>query len=164
LKKATSGLLFFLFVALAAFAQTPAEKGVPLLQSYTPSDYHNKGKVWDICSAPNGIVYMAADKGLLEYDGKTWSAFKGSKGFTRSLLVANDSLIYTGSDLDFGVWKKNKYQQFDYTSLYPFQEVVQDINEEFWQIHQLNNDIIFVSSQNLYVHKKTATCQDSGAF
>ena len=154
MKKATSGLLFFLFVALAAFAQTPAEKGVPLLQSYTPSDYHNKGKVWDICSAPNGIVYMAADKGLLEYDGKTWSAFKGSKGFTRSLLVANDSLIYTGSDLDFGVWKKNKYQQFDYTSLYPFQEVVQDINEEFWQIHQLNNDIIFVSSQNLYVHKK----------
>lgn len=146
-------MLFFLFLALAAFAQTPAEKGVPLLQSYTPTDYHNKGKVWDICSAPNGIVYMAADQGLLEYDGKTWNAFKGSKGFTRSLWVAGDSLIYTGSDLDFGVWKKNKYQQFDYTSLYPFQEVVQDINEEFWQIHQLNNDIIFVSSQNLYVHK-----------
>lgn len=153
MKKATSCLLLFLCGILAAFAQVLPEKGVPLLQSYSPAQYQNKGKIWDICSAPNGIVYMAADKGLLEYDGKTWNAFKGSNGFTRSLMVANDSLIYTGSDLDFGVWKKNKYQQFDYTSLYPFQKVVQDINEEFWQIHQLNEDIIFVSSLNLYIHK-----------
>lgn len=90
--------------SLATFAQPVPEKGVPLLQSFTPSQYLHKGKIWDIGSAPNGIVYMAADKGLLEFDGKTWNSFTGSDGFTRSLLVDNDSTIYTGSDLDFGVW------------------------------------------------------------
>ncbi|MBK9335845.1 MAG: hypothetical protein IPM98_04400 [Lewinellaceae bacterium] len=124
-----------------------------MLQNFTPAQYYDKGKIWDIRAAPNGIIYMAADKGLLEYDGRTWNSFKGSKGFTRSLLVLNDSLIYTGSDLDFGVWRKNNYQKFEYTSLYPFQEVVQEVNEEFWKIHRQRDDIVFVSSQNIYVHK-----------
>lgn len=115
--------------------------------------YQKKGKVWDIETAPNGIAYMAADKGLLEYDGKTWNSFKGSIGFTRSLLVYNDSLIYTGSDLDFGVWKRNKYLGFDYSSLYPFRETLLDVSEEFWHVHQLQEDIVFVSSQNIYLYK-----------
>lgn len=99
------------------------------------------------------MVYMAADKGLLEYDGKTWNSFEGSDGFTRSVQVVNDSLIFTGSDLDFGIWRKNKFQGFEYSSLYPFQEVVQEITEEFWDVYQLNNNIIFVSSLNIYLYK-----------
>ncbi len=126
---------------------------MPLLTNYTPLEYHQQGKVWDIASAPNGIVYMAADKGLLEFDGKSWRAFKGSTGFSRSLLVMNDSMIYTGSDLDFGLWKRNKYQDFEYTSLYPFKEDPQQINEEFWDIHYVNESIVFVSSRYIYVYK-----------
>lgn len=104
-------------------------------------------------SAPNGIVYFAADGGLIEYDGKTWNSFKGSNGFTRSINVVNDSLIYTGSDLDFGVWKRNDYRVFEYISLYPFREDAFDINEEFWQIHQLEDAILFVSSRNIYIYR-----------
>jgi AraC family transcriptional regulator, chitin signaling transcriptional activator len=152
------------------YAQIIPEKGVPFLENFTPVQYQNKGKIWDIKTAPNGMVYMAADKGLLEYDGKTWSNFKGSDGFTRSLLVVNDSLIFTGSDLDFGVWKKNKFQGFEYSSLYPFQEVVQEISEEFWDVYKLNNDIIFVSSLNIYLYKNeqlvkiAAPSQFTGSF
>ncbi|MBL7795323.1 MAG: hypothetical protein JNJ90_02375 [Saprospiraceae bacterium] len=134
-------------------AQVLPEKGVPLIRNFTPAQYHHKGKIWDIDAAPNGIVYMASDKGLVEFDGTTWNSFKGSKGVTRSLLVAGDSLLYTGSDLDFGVWKKNGLQHFEYTSLYPFQDVVQEVSEEFWEIHRIKDDIVFVSSQNIYVYK-----------
>jgi DNA-binding CsgD family transcriptional regulator len=143
----------FFVECFLTYAQIIPEKGVPFLENFTPTQYQNKGKIWDIKTAPNGMVYMAADKGLLEYDGKNWNSFKGSNGFTRSVLVVNDSLIYTGSDLDFGVWKKNKYQGFDYVSLYPFREEALDVSEEFWHIHQLNNDIVFASSQNIYVLK-----------
>jgi len=153
LKKLATYLMVFILSAHAINAQKLPEKGVPLLQNFTPADYQNKGKIWDIYSAENGIVYMAADKGLLEYDGKTWHSFKGSEGFTRSLIVVNDSLIYTGSDLDFGVWKKNKYQAFEYTSLYPFRKDISDINEEFWNIYQLKDNIIFVSFHNIYIYK-----------
>lgn len=143
----------FIFGFIPVYAQIFPEKGVPPLERFTPLDYHNAGKVWDIHSAPNGIVYMAADRGLLEYDGASWKHFQGSRGFTRSVLVVNDSLIYTGSDLDFGVWERNKYQGFEYTSLYPFQEDLQDINEEFWQIYHFRNDILFISSQSIYIYR-----------
>ncbi len=152
--KAFSTLLFtFFFGVIALTGQKLPEKGVPPLKSFTPVEYNNAGKIWDIQSAPNGIVYMAADRGLLEYDGKNWNHFTGSTGFTRSILIASDSLIYTGSDLDFGIWRKNKFQQLEYTSLYPFQKNLQDINEEFWQIHQFQEDILFVSSQSIYTYR-----------
>jgi AraC family transcriptional regulator, chitin signaling transcriptional activator len=153
LKKTAAYLLLFLLGTFVTLAQIIPEKGVPFLENFTPTQYQNKGKIWDIKTAPNGMVYMAADKGLLEYDGKTWNSFKGSNGFTRSVLVVNDSLIYTGSDLDFGVWNKNKYQGFDYNSLYPFQEVAQEVSEEFWDVYLLGEAIIFVSFQNIYIYQ-----------
>jgi AraC family transcriptional regulator, chitin signaling transcriptional activator len=170
LKTCFTYFLVFAFGTLVSFAQNLPEKGVPLLQNFTPVQYQNRGKVWDINTAENGILYMAADKGLLEYDGKIWNSFKGSKGFTRSLFIVNDSLIYTGSDLDFGVWKKNKYHDFEYSSLYPFQKDVTEVYEEFWNVHYFEGDVFFVSFQNIYVYKNeqltkiTAPYKFTGSF
>lgn len=170
LKLILTYFLILLWVLPALASDRFPSKGVPLIQNYTPAQYDNKGKVWSIDSSPNGIMYMAADKGLLEYDGKTWKSYKGSNGFTRSVLVVNDSLIYTGSDLDFGVWTRNKLQNFEYTSLYPFREVPQNINEEFWDIHQHRDHIVFISEHNLYlfrdqnITKISAPSRFSGSF
>ncbi len=152
LKTHTSCFLIAAMAALGAYAQKLPDKGMPLLENHMPAAYHNKGKVWDIQSAGNGITYMAADQGLLEYDGTSWNAFRGSAGNTRSLLIRNDSVIYTGSDLDFGVWKRNKHLAFEYTSLYPFQQELAALNEEFWDIHQVDDYILFVSAQNIYIY------------
>ncbi len=138
---------------LSIFSQQLPEKGVPLLQNFSPGEYDHKGKIWAIDTAPNGVVYMAADKGLLEYDGKNWESFRGSEGVIRSILVSNDSLIYTGSDLDFGVWKRTVYNHFEYESLYPFKEELSEINEEFWGVHSLDDNIFFVSRSNVYIYK-----------
>lgn len=96
---------------------------------------------------------MAGDKGLLEYDGQRWNQFKGSEGYTRSLSLTSDSIIYSGSDLDFGVWKKNELNQFVYTSLYPFSKDPNKENEEFWNVCQIKDKVIFVSFNNIYVYK-----------
>lgn len=153
MKTRSSLFLLLLFFAFSAFGQTLPEKGVPHLENFPPAKFGNKGKIWNIESAPNGIVYMAADQGLLEYDGKTWNSFRGSTGFTRSLKIINDSIIYTGSDLDFGIWRKNEFQAFEYTSLYPFQQDLAELNEEFWKVLQVENIILFVSSKNIYIYR-----------
>ncbi|MGN8225093.1 helix-turn-helix and ligand-binding sensor domain-containing protein [Gracilimonas sp. BCB1] len=153
MKKLITYLSLHLLCASICVAQQEAVKGVPYLKNFTPSDYNHKGKVWAIDSAPNGIIYMAADKAMLEFDGEVWSDYKGSQGIIRSILVKNDSLIYTGSDLDFGVWERNKYNEFEYTSLYPFKEDLNEINEEFWNVHHLNDNILFVSASNIYIYK-----------
>lgn len=152
IRSATYFIILLLGALPATAYQSLPQVGVPPLQNFTPSEYHNQGKVWDIDSAPNGIVYMAADKGLLEFDGKTWNSKKGSDGFTRSVYVANDSLIYTGSDLDFGVWERNQYLEFEYRSLYPFREELVELNEEFWDIHPQGSNVLFISASNIYVY------------
>lgn len=53
---------------------------------------------------------MTSDNGLLEFDGHTWNRYRDNKGFTRSLLVENDSTIYVGADMDFGIWKKTNLE------------------------------------------------------
>jgi DNA-binding CsgD family transcriptional regulator len=150
-------LISYLLLLSGVFAASPiqdiTEKGVPMLRNFAPTEYNHQGKIWDIDAAPNGIVYMAADKGLLEYDGERWISFNGSDGITRSVYVVADSIIYTGSDLDFGIWKRNAFQKFEYTSLYPFKEDLNQINEEFWGVHAFNDNIFFVSSNNIYVYR-----------
>ncbi|MEQ8525322.1 LuxR C-terminal-related transcriptional regulator [Gracilimonas sp.] len=153
MKVFTAYFLISLASFASAIAQSIPEKGVPLLESFTPVDYHHKGKVWDIDTAPNGLAYMAADEGLLEYDGKTWKYYVGSEGITRSVVVVNDSILYTGSDLDFGIWKKNRYSEFEYTSLYPFKEDLTNSSEEFWDVFIVNESPFFISEKNIYIYK-----------
>ncbi len=127
-------------------------KGIPLLNHYPPEVYDRAGKAWDIASAPNGLVYFATDKGLLEFDGQQWQRYSGSKGFTRSVLVESDSMLYTGSDKDFGRWQRNEQRGFTYTSLYPFRDSNDGLNEEFWATYRVNDQPVFVSFNNLYVY------------
>lgn len=134
-------------------AQKIPERGVPMLDNFMPAEYKNHGKIWQIASAANGLIYMAGDEGLLEYDGHTWNQFKGSKGNTRALWLANDSLMYSGSDLDFGVWTKNALNQLEYTSLYPFGKDIDETVEEFWHVYGLKDRIIFISFNNIYIFK-----------
>ncbi len=156
------GLVFFCGNVL--LSQTFPEKGLPLLHNYPPERYAQAGKVWDIQSAPNGLVYFATDKGLLEFDGLSWRQFSGSKGFTRSLLVANDSVLYTGADRDFGVWRRKGLQGFQYQSLYPFRESTKGLNEEFWGVYPLEEEVVFVSFHNLYVQKEGQLTKISAPF
>jgi DNA-binding CsgD family transcriptional regulator len=153
MKYRISYIIIILLTYTISHAQVFSKKGVPQIKNFNPASYLNKGKVWDIDISENGMVYMAADRGLLEYDGVKWNCYKGSKGVVRSLLVASDSVIYTGSDLDFGVWKKQSKGEINYTSLYPFKDDVQDIIEEFWNLYKLDDLIIFVSSKNIYILK-----------
>lgn len=145
------GLL--LWVQLLTGQKFP-EKGVPPVENYTPEEYAQAGKAWAIQSAANGLVYFATDRGLLEFDGLNWSRFVGSKGFTRSLVVVSDSVIYTGADKDFGIWRREGIHSFDYQSLYPFRESTKGLNEEFWGVHLLEEEVVFVSFDNLYILKE----------
>lgn len=145
---------FLLFLSFFSNAQSILEKGMPFVQNYLPESYGNHGKIWDIKSAKNGMIYMASEDGLLEFDGKTWGHFKSYRGYTRSLYVADDSTIYAGADMDFGVWKKNKFRKFSFTSLYPFRKKIGGVNEEFWGTYQIKNQMVFVSHQNIYIRSE----------
>lgn len=138
-------LYIFILLSISGFAQNISEKGIPYIKNFLPQNYGNHGKIWEITSAKNGLVYMASDNGLLEFDGKEWKRFRAYRGHSRSLFLENDSTISIGADMEFGFWKKNKLRGFDFSSLYPFKNNGASENEEFWGTHQLPDMRIFVS-------------------
>lgn len=150
----TTIFIVLLFLSLGKLvAQKFPSKGIPLIHNYSPEHFGDAGKAWSVNSAGNGIVYFATDNGLLEFDGASWNLFPGSKGFTRSVHIANDSVGYTGADKDFGRWQRNDLQQFEFTSLNPFRESTKGLNQEFWGTYQIDEDLVFVSFDNIYVYK-----------
>ncbi|MCO4304649.1 triple tyrosine motif-containing protein [Riemerella anatipestifer] len=150
--RAFSIIFFCLFSSNIVVAQHIPQKGLPFIHNFLPEDYGNHGKVWDIKISANGLVYMASDNGLLEFDGQKWKRFRNYKGYTRSLHIANDSNVYIGADKDFGIWKKNALGNFNYTSLYPFSNAPKSENEEFWNIGVLDNKTFFISHENIYIY------------
>ena len=148
-----SHFLIFILVWLGNMsnAQNVALNGTPAIQNFNENEIVSAGKIWQIAQAPNGIMYMAGDVGLIEFDGINWRQFKGSQGFTRSLVVLNDSVIYSGSDLDFGIWRRNGKHEFEYQSLFPFKENARGVIEEFWHTFHFGSSIIFQSHENLYI-------------
>ena len=141
-------VLFFILLSIDVSAQY-----TPFFQNYSLTDFNAGNQNWDISFAETGKLYVANDKGLLEFDGIKWNFYQlPNKTIIRSVLV-KDSLIYTGSYKEFGYWEKTKKGILNYTSLSDFDEVKESLDEEFWQILPYNDAILFRSFSNLYVYK-----------
>jgi DNA-binding CsgD family transcriptional regulator len=144
---------FLIYIQFNICAQDIVDKGVPYIKSFKNQQDKSYTHTWDLEEAPNKIMYFVNDKGLLEFDGIHWKLYKGSVGITRSLKIKSNNLIYTGSDNDFGEWRLNEKNQFEYKSL--FDKVKnKSIVEEFWHVYNIQDKIIFQSSNNLYVYHK----------
>lgn len=123
----------------------------PEIENYSIENYEASNQNWGIDIDDNGEVFVANNKGLLKYNGQTWKLFElPNKTIVRSVLCVNDK-IYTGSYEEFGYWSKNNFGEYTYNSLIPlFDKNHQFKSEEFWQIVNYKNFIIFKSFRGIY--------------
>lgn len=138
-------LLIFLFVQLA-FSQE-----LPPIQTFTPQDYNAEDQNWSISQANNGNIYVANNRGLLEYNGANWNIYETpNKSIVRSVKVHDDK-IYTGFYMDFGYYTKNDLGQLIYHSLTDEFKIQVLEDEEFWNIFIFDNLVVFQSLDRIYV-------------
>ncbi|MBR9914172.1 MAG: transcriptional regulator [Algicola sp.] len=137
-----------LFASLNSYGQYS-----PYFKNFQLSEYNAGNQNWDVSRADDGKVYVANDKGLLEYDGLKWRFYDlPNKTTLRSVLALKDK-VYTGSYEEFGFWKKGEKGQLIYHSL---SDSIQDSiskDEEIWQILPFKDQIIFRSFLNIYILK-----------
>ncbi|TBN05375.1 transcriptional regulator [Hyunsoonleella flava] len=142
-------ILFFLLLCCV----TVNAQYTPFFQNYALTEFGAGNKNWDISIAENGKLYAANDKGLMEFDGMKWNFYQlPNKTIIRSVL-AHKGVVYTGSYEEFGYWKRNSKGRLEYTSLSSFEERQESLAEEFWQIFQYNDAVLFRSFSNLYSYK-----------
>ena len=138
----------FLFFLVGVFLNAQEH---PPIEVYTAKDYGAETQNWSISQSENNYIYVANNKGLLEFNGATWQLYESpNETILRSVHVI-DNYIYTGSNGDFGYWKANEKGKLNYTSLSKQYNIKLLDDEEFWNIINIDDYILFQSLKRIYI-------------
>lgn len=140
-----SGVVFFLML-LSLEAQE-----LPPVSIYSPEMYGADNQNWAVSQSEEKIIYVANNKGLLEFNGEQWQLYNSPSGKMRSVLIIDD-LIYTGSYREFGYWQKNDIGKLYYTSLSTKLGIEFPEDEDFWNIIAIDQSIFFQSLKRIYIY------------
>ncbi|WP_166961535.1 triple tyrosine motif-containing protein [Yeosuana marina] len=147
MKKLIISIVFFFICFSYVRAQT-----LPPIKVFKPEDYNADNQNWQISQSDSKFIYVANNRGLLEFDGSEWHLYESlNKSIIRSVKVIGDK-VYTGCYMDFGYWSKNSFGKLEYVSLLP--KLEQDIEEDdqIWNILDFNEWVVFQSSHNIYFY------------
>ena len=126
----------------------------PPIHIYTPKVYRGETQNWSITQSKEKYIYVANNKGLLEFNGADWQLYKSpNETIVRSVQVIDD-LIYTGCNNEFGYWQRNNLGTLIYTSLSEVLKINFLEDEDFWNIISIDDYILFQSLQRIYIFNK----------
>jgi len=91
--------------------------GITACLSFTPKDYQADNQNWSITQGENKHIYIANNKGLLEYDGEAWALYPSPNQTILRSVFFHDDKIYSGSYREFGFWEKHATGALVYKSL-----------------------------------------------
>ena len=124
---------------------------LPPIESFAPRMYDADNQNWDLSQSEEKYIYVANNKGLLEYNGANWNLYSTpNQTVMRSVHVLNDR-VYSGCYMEFGYWKRDTNGTLEYYSLSEkIDRLIED--EEFWKIVSVKQWILFQSLDRIYVY------------
>lgn len=141
--------LLFVFLCVISHAQE-----LPPIEVFSPKIYSAENQNWSISQASNKFIYVANNSGLLEYNGAKWTLYPSpNETIMRSVTVVGDR-VYTGCYMEFGFWKKNKFNELKYTSLLNKLKKPLVEDEQIWNIIAFDNWVLFQSLNRIYIYNK----------
>ncbi len=150
LKKVEKGLGLVLIVCSSLFSLVAQEH--PPIQNFSPVDYQAQNQNWGIDQSDEGNIYVANNDGLLEFNGAIWQLYGSPNGSTiRSVKVVGNR-VYTGCYMEFGFWMKNSRGEQEYHSISEQLELSLKEDEEFWNILELDQWVLFQSLERIYIY------------
>ena len=116
-------LLFLAWLApTAAWGQdvlSPDEEGLPFFMSfYSPQDYQAQPQNWAFTQDHRGVIYVANNNGVLEFDGVAWRLIRTpANTIVRALDTDGAGTVHVGVQGDFGFLAPDSSSTLQYVSL-----------------------------------------------
>ncbi|SDK02430.1 helix-turn-helix and ligand-binding sensor domain-containing protein [Flavobacterium noncentrifugens] len=125
---------------------------LPPIVRYSPSTYGAGNQNWMMSQDDNHFLFFANNEGLLEFNGSNWTLYPSpNETIIRSVKVIENK-IYTGCYMEFGFWNRQTNGQLKYTSLSKtIKNKIQD-DEQFWNIVNYDQWVIFQSLDRIYIY------------
>lgn len=142
-------LLFF--VSVLYFFNSYSQELPPIVK-YNSSVYNAGNQNWMISQDKNHYIYFANNEGLLEFNGSSWNLYKSpNETIVRSVKVIGNR-IYTGCYMEFGYWSRQNDGNLKYTSLSQKIKSKILVDEQFWNIINYDQWVIFQSLNRIYIY------------
>ena len=140
-----------LFLVFVLFPFLGIAQELPPILKYNSNNYQAGNQNWMISQDKNHFMFFANNDGLLEFNGSDWKLYPSpNETIIRSVKVIGDR-IYTGCFMEFGFWKRQQDGSLTYTSLSKLlkNKILDD--EQFWNILQYDQWVIFQSLNQIYI-------------
>lgn len=129
--------------------------GLPPVIHYSKKDFKGESQFWAMCQDKEGVLYFANNDGALIFDGQQWhKVLLPNKSSIRSLMVSNDNTVYAGGFNELGTIRKDAYGKYYYESLMHLLRAEERNIENVWQIHEVNQHIVFRTFKRLIAIEK----------
>ena len=148
-------LLFALIVCAPVYSQERARHelmGQPYnSQTYAGEALFSGNENWSVVQNSKGLVYVANQEGVLEFDGYTWRLLELNHDNTAfSLDIDEHDVIYVGARGDLGYLVANEKGEFGFKSLLDF---IPENNRDFvavWGTHVTSHGVYFQTNNYLF--------------
>ena len=142
----------FTFYLLVVFSFLGYAQQLPPIVKYPSSIYNAGNQNWMISQDKHQFLFFANNDGLLEFNGTNWNLYPSpNETITRSVKVVGDR-IYTGCYMEFGYWVREANNKLKYNSLSDKikSKIIDD--EQFWNILNYDQWVIFQSLDRIYIY------------
>lgn len=139
----------FLSLALLLLSLSAHANWQRSIANYARKDYHAGTQNWKIAQHPNGWMYFANNKGLLEFDGVNWTCYPMNENKTRALCIGEDQRIYIGGMGELGYFVANPLGGLDYHCLSDSLPGGKKINV-IWNVLAVEDQIYFQADREIY--------------
>ena len=128
---------------------------IPLKSHFSSEIYNGSIQNWSFDQDANGILYVANNEGLIEFDGNEWSKYKVPLSTKiRAVRVDHQNRVFVGGQNQLGYFK-NTEKGFEFTSLIDNLEPNAQSIAEIWKIIEINKSIYFHTESKLLVYNGT---------
>lgn len=146
-------IAYFAVLALDGNSQSNLA-GVPSVRNFSSQNYGAGIQNWDIAQDGRGLVYVANNFGLLEFDGSRWQVYRVKNGSKmRSVAVDADGKIFVGCQGDFGYFFPDTQGQLQYTSLADSLPAQYRNFDETWNVFLDEGKVYFCTFSNIFVYE-----------
>ena len=143
---------FIILVILVSFTSFIYAQDLPPILKYNSSIYKAGNQNWMISQDEKQYIYFANNDGLLEFNGSNWTLYESpNETIVRSVKVIGDK-IFTGCYMEFGFWIRQNNGRLKYTSLSQKIKSKILVDEQFWNILNYEQWVIFQSLNRIYIY------------
>ena len=155
-------LLLFIFLPITlCYTQSAIFKNnfKPNISHYSRADFQADAQFWAMTTDLKGNLYFGNNDGVVIYDGERWEKISlPNNSSVRSLITTDEGTIYAGGYNELGIIERDSTNSPHYVSLIEDLKLENQNFENLWQVHQIDDYIIFRTFNELIVlNDKKAT-------